>query len=334
MDHEQRGDGPVDPGDEPRPVDHEQQVAHYHRPLLGVPWVVGLVVVSALLAAIGMLGRPAGTASPAPTTTTPIVAASPGASGSPSPGAKLPILAVHQDGKTVTAAGSVTDAAAKTAVVDALKKAYGSTAVVQDRLTVDEAAPPLDAAAFASLATALKGLQGATFDAQGGAVRVSGAAADEAAKAAVLAAIAKAYPGSQVDAGGIVLGDPAQPPATCDATANFVKVVTSATKINFVTGGSALTADAQAALKRIADAVKKCEGLKLVVAGNTDNNGSDETNQKLSEQRAIAVKSALVKLGLSADAITTVGNGSSQPLASNDTAAGRATNRRVDITVQ
>ncbi len=336
MDSQQRADDPAEP-DYPGPdgVESATEVAHYHRPLLSTPWIVGLVAVPALLAAIGLLGRPA-TVSPSPTATTPIVAASadPASSGNPSPGATVPILAVSQDGRSVTAAGSVPDAATRAAVVDALKKAYGSAATVADRLTVDPAAPAVDAAAFGALATALKGVAGVTFDAQGGAVKVSGAAVDDAAKAAALAAIGQAYPGGAVDSAGLVVGDPGKAPASCDATANYVKVVTAATKITFGTGGTGLTADSQAALKRIADALKPCAGLTLLVAGNTDNNGSDATNQRLSEQRAATVKAALVKLGVPDGSITTAGNGASQPLASNDTAAGRATNRRVEITVQ
>ncbi len=331
MDSQQRGDDPAEP------AQVATQVAHYHRPLLGTPWIVGLIAVPALLAAIGLMGKPAATASPGPSPT-PIVAASadPSAapSGSASPGVKVPILSVNQDGKTVTVSGSVPDAATKTAVVDAVKKAYGTAATVQDRLTVDPVAPAVDATTFGALASALKGIAGVTFDAQGGAVKVSGAALNDAAKAAALAAIAASYPGAAVDSGGVVIGDPTKAPASCEAAPNFVAVVTAATRINFVTGGSALTADSQAALKRIADGVKTCTGVTLLVSGNTDNTGTDATNQKLSEQRAVVVKQALVKLGVADAAITTVGNGSSRPLASNDTAAGRATNRRVDITVQ
>ena len=64
--------------------------------------------------------------------------------------------------------------------------------------------------------------------------------------------------------------------------------------------------------------------------GNTDSRGSDEYNQKLSERRAAAVAKALAHFGVSADKITTVGLGEKNPIASNDTDAGRAQNRRVD----
>ena len=70
-----------------------------------------------------------------------------------------------------------------------------------------------------------------------------------------------------------------------------------------------------------------------VVEGNTDSIGSEEFNQRLSERRAAAVKDVLVKSGIEADRLTTVGNGELKPVASNDTEEGRAKNRRVSIVV-
>ena len=73
---------------------------------------------------------------------------------------------------------------------------------------------------------------------------------------------------------------------------------------------------------------------KAVVEGNTDSKGTDEYNQKLSERRAASVKDVLVKSGIEADRLTTVGYGESRPVASNDTEEGRAKNRRVSIVVK
>ncbi len=67
------------------------------------------------------------------------------------------------------------------------------------------------------------------------------------------------------------------------------------------------------------------------IEGHTDNTGSDAHNQALSEKRAISVKAYLVAAGVDASRLTTQGFGSSQPVASNDTALGRAQNRRVEI---
>ncbi len=73
---------------------------------------------------------------------------------------------------------------------------------------------------------------------------------------------------------------------------------------------------------------------KALVEGNTDNVGQDSYNQTLSERRADAVKDVLVKSGIEADRLTTVGYGETRPVAPNDTEAGRAKNRRVSIVVK
>ena len=73
--------------------------------------------------------------------------------------------------------------------------------------------------------------------------------------------------------------------------------------------------------------------MHLQVEGYTDNVGSDEFNQKLSEQRADSVRDYLISQGISADSITSKGFGKTNPIASNDTAKGRQQNRRVEIVV-
>lgn len=74
-------------------------------------------------------------------------------------------------------------------------------------------------------------------------------------------------------------------------------------------------------------------GLKLQLEGHTDSVGSDDYNLKLSQERADAVRDFLAEQGVSAANITAVGMGKSDPVASNDSAAGRQQNRRVDLVV-
>ena len=74
-------------------------------------------------------------------------------------------------------------------------------------------------------------------------------------------------------------------------------------------------------------------GLQLEVEGHTDSTGSDELNQKLSEQRASAVRDYLVAQGLARNAVAAKGFGKDVPLADNDTPAGRQKNRRVELIV-
>src|SRR4029079_5710744 len=104
-----------------------------------------------------------------------------------------------------------------------------------------------------------------------------------------------------------------------------------ARKVQFVTGSAKLTKSAMAELDKGAHILKDTPKINISIEGHTDNTGSAAGNQKLSEQRAAAVKAYLVKKGISADRMVAVGYGQTQPIADNKTAAGRATNRRVDF---
>jgi outer membrane protein OmpA-like peptidoglycan-associated protein len=73
--------------------------------------------------------------------------------------------------------------------------------------------------------------------------------------------------------------------------------------------------------------------LQVQVEGHTDNVGSDEYNQRLSEERAGSVRDYLTQQGVSREGISAAGFGKTQPVASNDSAAGRQQNRRVDLVV-
>ena len=73
--------------------------------------------------------------------------------------------------------------------------------------------------------------------------------------------------------------------------------------------------------------------MKIEVEGQTDNVGSDEYNQRLSEERARAVREYLLSQGVPNSSVTAIGLGKTGAVASNDTAAGRQQNRRVEIVV-
>jgi OOP family OmpA-OmpF porin len=90
------------------------------------------------------------------------------------------------------------------------------------------------------------------------------------------------------------------------------------------------------AVEKLDHAVKvlnEFPSVKLSVEGHTDSVGSDKYNQGLSERRAKSVVDYLVKAGIDASRLTAVGYGKTRPVASNDTADGRAMNRRVDLVV-
>ena len=94
---------------------------------------------------------------------------------------------------------------------------------------------------------------------------------------------------------------------------------------------SSLTAGARDTLQTVVTTLKNFPDAKIEIQGHTDWIGSDAYNQALSERRANSVRDYLVSQGIAAGRITTIGYGETQPVATNETAVGRALNRRVVI---
>lgn len=101
----------------------------------------------------------------------------------------------------------------------------------------------------------------------------------------------------------------------------------------FDTNEATLKPGAQPTLARLARFLEERDGEAITILGHTDSRGSEGYNEELSRRRAEAVKTALVDLGLSANRVQADGRGEAYPVATNDTAAGRQQNRRVEIIV-
>jgi outer membrane protein OmpA-like peptidoglycan-associated protein len=110
-------------------------------------------------------------------------------------------------------------------------------------------------------------------------------------------------------------------------------LIVNMSDVLFDTGKYTLRAEAREKLAKISGIVLAHPGLNLEVDGHTDNVGSSEYNQLLSEQRAATVLNFLVQQGLPESSVTSRGFGMSQPVATNDTPEGRAKNRRVELVV-
>lgn len=102
----------------------------------------------------------------------------------------------------------------------------------------------------------------------------------------------------------------------------------------FETASAKLSDQAKSKFDEFAKAVSAVPLKSLKIIGHTDSKGSNSYNQDLSERRAQSVLSYLTFLGVKADSVKAEGRGEEEPIATNDTAEGRATNRRVDIEIQ
>jgi outer membrane protein OmpA-like peptidoglycan-associated protein len=103
--------------------------------------------------------------------------------------------------------------------------------------------------------------------------------------------------------------------------------------LQFSSGSAVLGAGAQGRLAPLAAFLAKQPDAKIQIAGHTDSQGSDASNMDLSARRAQSVAAYLNSTGVSLTRINTMGMGESAPTSSNDTAAGRAINRRVEVTI-
>lgn len=110
--------------------------------------------------------------------------------------------------------------------------------------------------------------------------------------------------------------------------------IISMSDILFKTGKADLTTDLKTSLAKIAGILLVFKNSTVIVEGHTDNQGSEEYNQLLSEHRADNVMDFLIEQGLSPSRLRATGYGFSRPVADNETAEGRRKNRRVDLIVQ
>jgi outer membrane protein OmpA-like peptidoglycan-associated protein len=110
-------------------------------------------------------------------------------------------------------------------------------------------------------------------------------------------------------------------------------LIVNLSDVLFDTAKFTLRPEAREKLARVAGIIAGHPGLQLDVEGHTDNVGGDSYNQELSEQRGSSVRDYLTGQGMQPGSVTTKGFGKTQPIATNDTAAGRQQNRRVELVI-
>jgi outer membrane protein OmpA-like peptidoglycan-associated protein len=110
-------------------------------------------------------------------------------------------------------------------------------------------------------------------------------------------------------------------------------LIVNLSDVLFDTGSATLKPEAREKLARVSGILQAYPGLSIAIEGHTDNVGTDEYNQQLSERRAASVRGYLVQNGIANGTVTATGFGEGQPVAENTTASGRAQNRRVELVV-
>lgn len=184
---------------------------------------------------------------------------------------------------------------------------------------------------------ATKAQTGAAVGAAGGAVvggvigKVAGSTAKGAIAGAVIGGIAGDMIGARMDRQAAELAQNI-PGATVERVGEGIQV-TFASGLLYDFDSDAVKPTAQENLRSLAQSLDKYPGTNLLIVGHTDSVGDEGYNQGLSERRARAAANYLVSQGVAAARIGTRGLGESEPVASNDSDAGRAQNRRVEVAI-
>jgi len=110
-------------------------------------------------------------------------------------------------------------------------------------------------------------------------------------------------------------------------------LIVNVSDVLFDTGSATLKPGAREKLARVAGILSSHPDLHIEIEGHTDNVGGDDYNQRLSERRAASVQAYMLEQKIPPTAVGTEGFGESRPVASNQTAAGRQQNRRVELVV-
>lgn len=295
--------------------------SRYYRRSPGWGWLLGLLLIPLLF---GWLGW--GALKPKVDVNAPNVSVS--APNVSLPSLNLSPLSILRNGTDFTLSGILPDLSAKNGLLSALKAALGPSVNLIDKLDIAAGATAPSFDGLAALFKAAGDIPDFHFTVEGGSLTLTGTAPNEEAKAAVEAAAKAGWPNLQVINNITIKGAA----VSCDALQTTVDA-NLAVPVKFQTGSDKLSADGQAQLSNVVPAVKACPEAKLTVIGYTDNTGTDAINNPLSEGRAKAVAAYLVSQGIPADSVSSKGAGSSDPVASNDTEAGRAQNRRTEIKV-
>lgn len=249
-------------------------------------------------------------------------------------------LSISNNNGVVTYSGTVRDEATRSSIIDAMKAAFGGNAIKGD-IAVNPNAPATPW--LPNLQTALQQLKTpgveATFD--NSSVSLGGAI-PSSERDRIMAALRPLLGGSlalgsltdKLDAmitGSINKTEAALSALPAGFTPNDLTNVLNQSIINFPTGSAEIPAASKALLQQAAAPFKKLpSGTVIEIGGYTDNTGDPTANVALSQQRADAVRNALIQGGADPSMLVAKGYGSANPIASNDTADGRFQNRRIE----
>lgn len=232
--------------------------------------------------------------------------------------------AAAEEPAKVVVAGTVPDEAARAAILGKLRDLYGA-ANIMDRLEVGGVVPPPNWTEYMTklLNANLQQVHKGQMQVNGTQIAIKGNVANEALRQQVVSSMATSLnPTYTVDNGLIVAAGSGQ---------TILDKTLSNRVVEFESGSATLTPVGRAILDEMAAAIKQIGTPKVQVIGHTDSSGNRLANVGLSLARANTVRAYLIEKGIPADSLSAVGSGPDHPVMTNDTAEGRAKNRRIEF---
>ncbi len=230
------------------------------------------------------------------------------------------------DDGMVSLSGVMPDQASIDAIVTGASGVHGSGSVINDMVVGSEVAAPPYLSSLPAIFGAIEGLNPWRFNLDSGRADLTGLAVSETAVAETASRLGVVFASTGLTFDNQAAVDPV---AVATVLTDLLKGTAT-----FRVGSAELSQDARALLDEAVGILTDNTATVLTVEGHTDDVGSDEDNLALSEARAQAVVDYLVAGGIDTARLTAIGYGESRPVADNDTADGRAENRRIQFVVE
>jgi len=202
---------------------------------------------------------------------------------------------------------------------------YGSQRVINQLRLSDDVG---EMAVSANTLNPTAGLSnGAQMSINSGELTLSGEVESEEIKSQIGERVTQAFSGNVINNLTVLINEN-------DLCESRVDELLLSSKIVFATGQANISPESDSLLRSSADLAAECAGANFEVAGHTDSVGNYDSNMQLSQARAQAVVDRLIELQLDGERFTVSGYGPDQPIADNESAEGRAQNRRIEFNLR
>lgn len=239
--------------------------------------------------------------------------------------------AIYESTSQILLQGDVPDDRARVQLVETAQQLFPSTSVA-DQMRVVGAPSDVWLPAATKALEQLARLQRGDVALNGQAVTVRGLADTDQTASEVRTAVEGALPTGFQGTHAITVMSAVEKEA--DQCQDLMRDATNRGVLQFERAKADLTLDSTDTLRELVQVANQCPRFRIEIEGHTDAEGTDERNQRLSDRRARTVADYLIQAGVDANRLSTVGYGATRPIADNDTAEGRARNRRIEFVVK